>query len=312
MSSAAFAQTPSNTRPASSAPVPNAEPEGLATPTGHELSVSVGGYNYEEPGDLSISIHGPKFGGGYIGTLPLNRKQHWFAQADVHGTIGSVTYDGWCSPYLITPESTSPNGYLLDVGDASSCSEKGDKDWYVEARGLVGKDFVGHRWAFTPDAGIGFRDLANGTTGVASYRTDKYLYLPIGLTARTRVGDKRSLGFTIEYDHLLHGWQNTHDSQLGGGDIPATSTAPAFTIDGFSDISFDQHQGWALRVSAKYQITPRWSLEPAYIHWNVSASPVNYETATFTVNGITAQEQFGAYEPVNVTHEFVLRLGFHL
>jgi hypothetical protein len=26
---------------------------------------------------------------------------------------------------------------------------------------------------------------------------------------------------------------------------------------------------------------------------------VNDETATFTVNGITAQEQLGAYEPVN-------------
>jgi hypothetical protein len=33
---------------------------------------------------------------------------------------------------------------------------------------------------------------------------------------------------------------------------------------------------------------------------------VNDGTATFTVNGITAREQLGAYEPLNRTHEFVV------
>jgi hypothetical protein len=51
-------------------------------------------------------------------------------------------------------------------------------------------------------------------------------------------------------------------------------------------------------------------VEPEYIHWTVGASPVNYETATFTVRGVTAQEQLGAYEPVNRTNEFVVKLGF--
>jgi hypothetical protein len=57
-------------------------------------------------------------------------------------------------------------------------------------------------------------------------------------------------------------------------------------------------------------MTNHWSAEPEYIHWNVSASPVNYETATFTVNRITAQQQVGAYEPLNRTNEFVVKLGF--
>jgi hypothetical protein len=43
-----------------------------------------GRYTYEEPGDLSISIHGPKIGGGYTGTLSLGKSWHWFAQADGH------------------------------------------------------------------------------------------------------------------------------------------------------------------------------------------------------------------------------------
>ena len=61
---------------------------GLATPIGNEVNVSIGGYTYTEPGTLSISIDGVKVGGEYTGTLPLNKRRHWFAQADVRGTVG--------------------------------------------------------------------------------------------------------------------------------------------------------------------------------------------------------------------------------
>jgi hypothetical protein len=283
---------------------------GLATPPGHEVNFAVGGYNYVEPGDTSISIHGPKFGGGYTGTISLNPDRHWFLQIDARGLFGNTTYDGWCSPYLITPDSRSPNGYALDIGDPSPCSESGDNDWYVEGRTLVGKDFIAGNWGWSPDVGVGIRHLSNGIVGVGGYRTDDYLYLPVGITARTTVASHHALSFSLEYDHLLHGWQKTRDSQLGGGDVPATLGAPAFTIEGFSDISFDQHSGWGLRARAKYQMTRQWSVEPEYIHWKVSASPVNYETATFTVNSITVQQQLGAYEPLNMTTELVVKLGF--
>jgi hypothetical protein len=312
IASHAFTQTPgSPSSPPAQLQGAAAVDASLATPTGHEVNVSVGSYTYTEPGTLSISIHGFKIGGEYTGTLPLNQRQHWFAQADVRATGGNVTYDGWCSPFLITPNSSSPNGYELNEGDASPCSESGDHDWYLETRGMVGKDFIGRSWGFSPATGLGVRHLSNGTSGLAGYRTDNYLYLPVGLTARTTVGSQRALSFNVEYDHLLHGWQKTRDAALGGGDVPATATAPAFTIDSFTDVSFAQHGGWALRASAKYQVTSHWSVEPAFIHWNVSDSPVNYETVTFTVNRITAQEQLGYYEPFNVTNEFGLKLGFH-
>jgi hypothetical protein len=309
--SQAFAQTSGSANMSSSqssgaAPVETT----LATASGTEVSFAAGGYDYAEPGDTSISIHGPKFGGGFTGTMSLNQSRRWFLQADARGMVGHTKYDGWCSPFLITPENTSPNGYALDIGDPSPCSESGDKDWYVEGRALVGKDFIGDRWGWSPEVGLGVRHLSNGINGVAGYRTDDYLYLPVGVTARTIAGTHNPLSFSLEYDHLLHGWQKTRDSQLGGGDVPATPTAPPFTIEGFSDISFDQHSGWALRASAKYQITRQWSISPQYIHWNVSASPVNYETATFTVNSITVQEQLGAYEPLNRTDEFTVKIGF--
>jgi len=285
--------------------------DSLATPTGHEVNASVGSYTYTEPSAQSISIHGTKVAGEYIATLALNKRRHWFAQTDVRGTLGNVTYTGWCSPYLITPNRASPNGYELDLGDASPCSETGDKDWYLEARALAGKDVIGQRWGVSPYTGVGLRHLSNGTTGTNGYRTDDYLYLPAGMTARTNVASRSALSFNLEFDVLLHGWQKTRDSQLGGGDVPATPTAPAFTIDGLTDISFSQSRGWALRASGKYQVTALWSVEPYYVRWNVSASPVNYGTATFTVNHVTAQEQRGFYEPLNTTHEFGVKWGFH-
>src|SRR5262245_24179525 len=96
--------------------------DSLTTPTGHEVNASIGGYTYTEPGAQSISIHGVKIGGEYTATLPLSTRRHWFAQANVRGTFRDVTYTGWCSPFLITPNSASPNGYELDFGAASPCS----------------------------------------------------------------------------------------------------------------------------------------------------------------------------------------------
>ena len=93
--------------------------------------------------------------------------------------------------------------------------------------------------------------------------------------------------------------------------VQRPARSPAFTVDGFTDVSFSQSRGWALRASAKYPVARHWSAEPYYVRWHVSSSPVNYETATFTVNSVTAQEQLGAYEPINVTSEFGVRLAFH-
>ena len=140
------------------------------TPAGQDVSAVVSGYTYVEPGDTSISIKAPKFGGEYTGTAPLSAQRHWFLQANALGTIGTATYTGWCSPYLIRPNNTSPNGWELGIGDPSPCSENGDKDWYLEGRALVGKDFIGTRWTTSPYSGVGLRHLSNGTSGVNGYQ----------------------------------------------------------------------------------------------------------------------------------------------
>ena len=91
----------------------------------------------------------------------------------------------------------------------------------------------------------------------------------------------------------------------------ALATAPAFTIDSFTDIAFSQTRGWALRAGAALPITRRWSLQPYYVRWDVQSSAVESETVAFTVNHVTAREQLGAYEPHNITNEIGVRLGLH-
>ena len=78
--SQAFAQTSGSTSTSSTQSHRRATDDaGLATPTGNEVNFGVGHYNYVEPGATSISIHGPKFGGGYTGTFSLSKDQLWFA-----------------------------------------------------------------------------------------------------------------------------------------------------------------------------------------------------------------------------------------
>lgn len=301
-SSAAYAQTPAA-----------AAERDLATRKGHALNVSVQHYDYTEPlgEQIDVKIHGPKLGAEYLGTFALSERRHWFAQFNVRGTGAIANYDGACRPWQIEPFSASPNGYRLTLGSASPCSESGDSDWFVEGRALAGKDFVGKNLAVSPFTGIGARHLSNGTTGNFNFRTEDYLYVPLGATLRTKAMAGRVLGLTVEYDHLLRGWNTTRDSLLTGGTVPATSTTPAFSIGDFTDLSFTQHRGWGLRASASYDVSRSWSIEPYYVRWRVGDSPVSSGSVAYAVNSITARQTFNYYEPLNFTNEFGVKVGLH-
>ena len=303
--STAFAQTAPRPAPAESA---------LTTRLGHELNLSVQHYGYTEPlGDqIDVVIHGPKVGGEYTGTFSLNQRRRWFAQLNVRGTGAIAAYDGSCRPWQIVPSTASPNGYRLTIGTASPCSETGDADWYAEGRALIGKDFVGRTVGLSPFIGAGFRHLSNGTTGNFNFRTEQYLYVPVGATVRTNASAGHVLGVTVEYDRLLRGWNTTRDSLLTGGTVPATPTTPAFAIGDFMDLSFTQKTGWGFRASASYQINRSWSIAPYYLRWHVNDSPVSDGSVAYTVNSITARQTFGYYEPLNFTNEFGVKVALHI
>lgn len=292
ISSAAFAQ---------SQPSTTARP--LATRTGHELNLSLQHYDYTEPPPVDISIHGPKFGAEYTGTFQLSERRQWFAQLNVRGTGATADYDGNCRPWQITPDNTSANGYRLGLGTKFPCSEDGDADWYVDGRARLVKDFTGNTWAVSPFAGVGGRHLSNGVTGNWNYRTQEYLYVPLGATVRTTAIANRVLGLTVEYDHLLRGWNTTRNSLLRGGTVPATDTAPSFVIGNFTDLSFKQRRGLAWRASASYAVSRSWSIEPYYVRWRVKDSTINSGSVAYTVNGITARRTLDYLEPLNVTNE---------
>jgi hypothetical protein len=190
--STAFAQTPTTPRAAV-----------LTTRTGHDVNVSVQHYDYTEPMDIDVSIHGPKFGAEYTGTFSLSERRHWFAQVNLRATGVTANYDGSCRPWQIVPSSTTANGYRLTLGAASKCSDTGNADWYVDGRALIGKDVVGRTASISPFTGVGVRHLSNGTTGNFNYRTQEYLYIPVGATLRTTAIAERVLGITVEYDYML-------------------------------------------------------------------------------------------------------------
>ena len=297
MSAPAFAQ--------STAPTVNP----LATQSGHDINVSVQHYDYREPKDLAISIHGPKADAEYTGTFFIGEERHWFGRFNARGTVGNTAYDGWCRPWQLVPSTTSANGYRLTLGTASACSETGDPDWYAEGRVVIGRDLIGRSMSLSPFVGVGLRHLSNGTTGNYDFRTEEYLYLPVGATLRTMAAD-HVLGLTVEYDHLLRGWQTTRNSLLGGGTVPATSTTPAFTIGDFTDFSFDQRQGWALRASATYAVG-RWSIEPYIVKWQVEDSNTVAGSVAYGVGGVVARQTLNAYEPFNTTMEYGVKFGVH-
>jgi hypothetical protein len=303
-SSAAFAQTPAT-------PPPPAPANPLGTRAGHELTVSVQQYEYVEPLEIDVRMHGLKFGLEYTGTFSVGAARRWFVQLNARATGFMVDYDGSCRPWQIVPSQASPNGYRLTVGSPSPCAEDNDPDGYGDARALVGRDFGGREsWGISPFAGVGFRHLSNGTTGNFNYRTQEYLYVPLGVTARTRVRATHTIGFTIEYDRLIRGWNKTRNSLFGAGTVPATETTPELILSDFSDLTFKQTDGWALRASAAYDLTPRWSIEPYYVRWQVDDSPLNAGSIAFTVNGITARQSLNYLEPHNFTNEFGVKVGF--
>ncbi len=307
----AWAQTPGG-GPSSAAPRANgAEPAAnVTTRTGHEMTVGIGGYTYIEPGDLRISIHGPKLSFEYTGTLSLNERKHWFIEAGLRLSGGTVSYDGWCLPWLIRPDGRSANGYALGLGDASPCSFGGDADGYVEMRALAGKDLLTGRWGVSPISGLGVRYLSNGTTGIADFRTDTYLYVPLGVTARTcriRSRRQRQRGVRPPAARLAN------DARIAARRRRNRRHANRARV----------HHRWLDRslvfpapgmgIARRGQVPVDPTLVGGATVHSLECERLGcaFTTATFTVNGITTDQDLGAVEPVNSTNEWSVNVGFH-
>lgn len=168
-----------------------------------------------------------------------------------------------------------------------SGSASGEPDWYIEARGLVGKDWVINEAVLAAYTGVGYRYLFNDargitSTGAAGYRRESnYFYLPIGIIHRMNIKDQAKLVSTMEYDHLLSGTQNSRLSDTGLG---------------YSDVTNNQSGGYGLKLSIMYEKS-KWAIGPYAYYWNIGQSntAILYQYGTPVGTG---------WEPKNNTVEF--------
>lgn len=235
----------------------------LASQTGINLGLSLSSYQYRE-GDV-MSLTGTKFGLELRGTKTL--QQLFFVRGDLRYTLGQVDYSG-----------TGSSG--------------GHQDWYLETRGLVGKDWAIRAALVSPYIGLGYRYLANDLrgftdTGAVGYRRESnYLYLPVGVSYRIKLGEQARLVTELEYDHLISGKQITRLSDVG---------------QGYGDVTNNQSSGNGLKLSVMYE-KKNWSLGPYLHHWNIGQS----DTAIVYQNGTPVGT---AWEPKNDTVEFGIKAG---
>ena len=212
-----------------------------------------------------MSLTGTKFGLELRGTKTL--QQQFFVRGDLRYALGQVDYSG-------------------------TGSSSGHQDWYLETRGLVGKDCAIRAAVVSPYIGLGYRYLANDLrgftdTGAVGYRRESnYLYLPVGVSYRIKLGEHARLVTELEYDHLISGKQITRLSDVG---------------QGYGDVTNNQSSGNGLKLSVMYE-KKNWSLGPYLHHWNFGQS----DTAIVHQNGTPVGT---AREPKNDTVEFGIKAG---
>lgn len=187
-----------------------------------------------------------------------------------------------------------------DGGDISGFSKfviPSTNDRSFDVRFLPGKEYViAKKYWLTPYLGIGYRRLDNNIGsfqhGILQYgttkRSSRYIYIPVGLSGETVIGDNWSLGAEVEYDYLVTGKQYS-------------------SLSGLVDLENVQHDGFGLRSSVKvWKDFNKYSLsiEPFIRFWKLDDSEIS--TAPISGGG-----SFVGYEPQNETTETGLKIGLN-
>ena len=243
-----------------------AELSPLQTQTGNNISLSLSSYQYHEPGFMSLK--GSKIGLDMLSTKVWQSGQ--FIRGDLRYAFGTVDYNS--------------NG----TGSAT-----GEPDWYIEARGLVGKDWMVKGMMLSPYTGVGYRYLFNDARGMSStgawgYRRESnYFYLPIGLIDRIRLNDQSRLEIKLEYDYLLAGKQISSLADTGLR---------------YSNATNNQSSGYGGKLSIMYEKS-KWAIGPYAYYWNIGESDITPEIRYGNPTGR------GLLEPKNNTVEFGFKVS---
>lgn len=193
------------------------------TKTGMSAGLSFSNYRYSEPGYMALD--GKKIGLELAGTYAFNSTwpntgENWMVRGEIRYSNGKVDY------------SSNESGTLNDKTDR-----------YNEIRTLIGRDFDLGEYGILTYTGFGTRQLHNdlrglSSTGASGYRRDSRInYIPVGLTAKTRLRNETAVQTTLEYNYLLRGVQTVTRS-----DVSAS----------LSDLSLNQPKGFGLRAQTMF------------------------------------------------------------
>jgi hypothetical protein len=252
ISSAALAQTAT-------------QPNPLATRPGWELGAQAARYRYLEPDFAKLS--GNRVGIVAAGTAVSAAGV--FSRLEFRESYGRLKYEG-------------------------SGTKDRVPDWILEARVVAGMDWVGRSVSLSPYLGLGYRYLYNDlrgktSTGANGYRRESnYIYAPVGLTARFRLGDRWVLAPMLEGEVFTRGRQASKLSDAGPGVMDATN---------------EQKGGRGHRASLMLE-KDDWAVGLWTHYWHIDDSDLQCVTAV--VNGVC----LAGREPENYTREYGLELRY--
>lgn len=238
----------------------------LATKTGADIGFQFSIHHYQEP-DIDVTSDSLKY--GVNPAVAARLWGTWFFKADGRFALGSADYEG-------------------------SGTSEDNPDYISEIRGVIGHDFLFRDFSITPSLGLGYRyqyndARATSSTGAAGYRRySHYLYMPVALSGKVRMGTVDRLAWSFEYDYLIKGRQFSELSD-------ANSALP--------DFDNDQNTGYGLRGELMYQWSS-WAFGPFFNYWNINDSEQVCQTVGST--------PFCGVEPHNQTTEFGIQLRYKI
>jgi hypothetical protein len=239
----------------------------LATRPGWELGGQAANYRYLEPDFAKLSGNRVSL----VAARTFTNAAGVFSRIDYRESYGRLKYES-----------------------AGSGTQDRVPDWIFELRAVAGLDWVGGGVSLSPFLGLGYRYLYNDSrgytsTGAIGYRRESnYLYAPVGLTMRLRLGDRWVLAPTVEADLFLQGKQV---SKLSDTDL------------GLMDVTNEQKKGRGHRASLMLE-KDHWAIGAWTHYWHINSS--DFQCATPIVSGLC----FGGIEPENYTRESGLELRY--
>ena len=261
---------------------------------------------------LAMAIFLGVFGWGYAGaeeakpyTFEISPETYWFFYREptlnvewsgvMYGLRASFEPHFQESPIMFRTEGRLSVGGVDYDGFLTSGAPHSDSgtDWFAETRGLLGYDLnVKEGTTLTPFLGIGYRYWFDNLQSANAYqRNVAYLYSPLGVESRSRVGENWTWGIRAEYDFFWRGWVDSHLEDVN----PLFSTAQNTQDSGFGargSLYLSRAAGEGMAVS----------IEPYLRYWNIDVS----DTTSITYAGALVGS---GYEPGNKTVEAGLQVS---